>query len=238
MEENLYKHPAYGHVYGKRIKTPIGRIAWPALVTPKENTFPVPDGQTPPPPKYEVTFLIPKKSEQGALWLENIKTMKNQMVKMFNDGRKGAKIAVSDEDIVKDGDNMDAEKYPYYKDHWFIVAKNAKVPDVYNQDVESIEASVPVGGMKAVLIVKPICTSYGLSYQLLTLQLAKDDGVRFGGGQKDSKDLLSELNGGDEEVEIPEDEGNQTTLPLAAAADTALGKKKNSKGGLALDKLA
>lgn len=226
QEEKLYKHPQYGHVYGKRLKTSMGRIAWPALVKPKENSFPVPEGQTPPAPKFEVTFLFPKTSEQGILFFESMKTMKNEMVKLFNEGKK-TKIAVDDDSLLKDGDAQDELKYPYYKGMWYFIAKNAKMPPLYNKDVEEITADTVIGGMKAVLIVKPICTAHGISYQLLTVQLGKDDGVRWGGGQRDAKDLLGELEEGSE------DDEKQPELPVSEKA-----KSGKQRGGLQLDKLA
>lgn len=230
----LYKHPKFGHVYGERIKTGMGRILWPHLVTAKENTFPVKEGEKQPEPKFETTFLFPKEHKETASFLKDLKEMADEMIELYNKGQK-VKVSIDTDDLVKDGDAMDEIKYPFCADNFTLVARHKDAPEIYDADVNDVEPKEVLMGMKGLLVVKPLCTAKGISFQLLTVQLGKDDGIRWGGGGKDSKDLLSAISEDVDDEDTPEDEGKQTKLPIAEKAKE-VGKK--SRGGLALNKLA
>lgn len=231
MTEKISKHKQYGFVYGITNKTPLGRLAWVNLVQPKESTFPVKEGETPPAPRYEVTMLLKKSDPKVKAFVSDLAKQKDEMVALFNEGKK-AKIGV--DEVIKDGDEMDTDQYPFYAGHYYLVPKKAEKPPVYDSNVETIDAGVVKGGMPGLCIVRPICTAHGISYQLLGVQLGKDDGVRFGGGKSDAKALLTALDS-DDESEAPFEEDEKAEVAPAVAAKAV---KKSPKGQLNLDKLA
>lgn len=231
MAEKISKHKQYGFVYGIRTKTPVGRLAWVNLVKPKESTFPVEEGKDAPPPRYEVTLLLPKTAEVDA-WVAEVNEQTKEMVALFNKDRKGAKIAVDDM-FLKDGDDVDTEKYPFYAGHYYMVPKMKDRPSIYDAQLNEItDPSVVVGGMKALLIVRPLCTAHGISFQLRTVQLLDDDGVRFGGSISEDKDLLSACGG--EEETTAEVAPEVKEVPVEVVAKAVKGKKST----LNLDSLA
>lgn len=238
MTEKISKHKQYGFVYGITNKTPIGRLAWVNLVQPKESTFPVKEGDTPPAPRYEVTVLLKKNDPAVKAFIKELEKQKDEMVALFNEGKK-AKIGV--DEIVKDGDEMDTDQYPFYAGHYFIVPKNQKKPQVFDSNVEEVDAGVVKGGMPGLAVIRPLCTAHGISFQLLTVQLAKDDGVRFGGGRSDAKSLLTSLSADSEEAPFEEDEddSDEEVEETTKKAVVAVKKTKSAqKGQLNLDKLA
>lgn len=232
-EGKISKHKTYGFVYGIRTKTPIGRLAWPSLVTAKESTFPVEPGKEKPPPRFEATYLWSKKDKEVKAFIANLETMKDEMVTLFNSGgKKGAKIAV--DEVLKDGDEMDTEKYPYYAGMYYLVAKHKDRPQIFDASVNVVEPKNVLGGMPALAIITPICTATGMSFKLEVVQLAKDDGVRFAGGATDSKDMLEALGGQADEEEFEDEDDDDVELPPTPVATKS---KKSAKGELNLNKL-
>jgi hypothetical protein len=230
MAEKISKHKTYGFVYGISNKTPLGRLAWVNLVTPKESTFPVKEGDKVPAPRYELTLLLKKSDPKVKAFVAELELQKKEMVELFNEGKK-TKIGI--DEVIKDGDEMDTDSYPFYAGNYYMVPKKEQRPPIYDSNVEPIEPGAVIGGMPGLCVVRPICTSHGISYQLLTVQLGKDDGVRFGGGKSDAKALLTAL--GDED-DAPFDESAEET-PVKTK-DVVAGKAKAQKGQLNLDKLA
>ena len=218
MKSKYYRHATYGTVYGESAPTPQGRLAWPSLVKPKDppKSKEGAMGQ----PRYEVSLILPKNNPKVATFLDYIKTETAEMLKLFNDGSK-VKIAI--DSFVQDGDNFDAEKYPYYVNSWVLVARNAKAPTIVDDAKGEVGPELIKGGMIGKLMVTPLITSHGLSYKLEVVQFLKDDGVRFAGGSgRDMSALLSQLDDDDEaatpEVEV---EAPKAAAPVAEAKATA-----------------
>lgn len=227
MTEKITKHKQYGFVYGVRTKTPACRVAWVHLVEPKESTFPVDEGKEAPAPRYEVTLLLPK-NEVTEKWKADLQPQIDEMVTLFNKDRKGAKIAI--DDYLKDGDDMDLEKYPFYAGHYFVVPKNKERPTIFDAELNPASPESVVGGMPVIGIIRPLCTAHGISFQLRTIQLLEDDGVRFAGSVTSDKDLLTAIEGDKEEAE--------QAAPEVAPAVAAKATKGKAKGTMNLDSLA
>lgn len=187
-------------MYGAEIKTPIGRISWPALVEPKDPPPPQ-EGQLPGQPRYEVTLLLDKGDPATEAFLGTLEPMVTDMIDVFNE-RRSAKISVSG-NLLKDGDDpyWDKEKYPYYSGHWLLLARNAQATKVYNRLKEEIDAADIKGGHLALLLVTPMITAHGVSYKLGVTQLIKDDGIRYGGGVVNPVSFLDVISD-DGQVEV------------------------------------
>jgi hypothetical protein len=226
-----YKHPKFGMVYGTAVTTPIGRLVWTQnLVTPKAPPPPKP-GEAPGSPRYEVTLLIEKGPTADA-FMKELKAMSDEMADLFNDKRP-AKLG--DFRILQDGDEMDMEKYPYYKNRWILVGRNAnKVEDIVDKKKQRIEASTVLGGMKGRLVVTPLITSHGLSFKLGAVQVTEDDGTRYGGGVKDMTTLLDVIEDLPDEPTETEVAANQVLgAPTATEAVTETPKTPIGAGGKA-----
>lgn len=231
-EGKISKHKTYGFVYGIKTKTPIGRLVWPSLVTAKESTFPVEPGKDAPPPRFEATYLWSKKDKEVKAFVKTMEAMKDDMVTLFNEGKKKAKISV--DEVLKDGDEMDTEKYPYYAGMYYLVAKHKERPHIFDASVNVVPPEEVKGGMPALGIITPICTATGMSFKLEVVQLAKDDGVRFAGGATDSKDMLEALSGEEGEEESEDEDDDDVELPPTPVAAK---KSRAAKGELNLNKL-
>lgn len=210
-----YKHPQYGHVYGQRLASPFGRAAWPALAKPKDPPPPQP-GQQPGTPRYEVTILLQKKDKYVQEFITSLDVMVQEMVDLFNKGRS-AKISV--DAPLKDGDTFDLEKYPYYKDCWLLIGRNAKPISVVDGKKRDIDVKMVEGGNIVCGVVTPLITAHGVSYKLEILQYVKDDGVKFAGTVAAPDTYLSVLP--DEPTEEPKEEaakGNGKAEPKSGKA--------------------
>lgn len=246
QKETINKSKKYGHVYGIRHKISGGRVAWPHLVDAKESTFPVEEGKEKPGPRFELTYLWPKSAAETEATILQLNAEVSQMVDLYNfDDKTGKKkkqgqIIVEEDAFLKDGDEMDTDKYPFFAGNYVIVPKHKIRPEIYDKNLNKLDPSAVEGGMPCVLVVKPICTATGISFQLLVVQTVKDDGVRFAGASAPAKDLLEALGDEgeapftpDEEVETEEEEAEE--LPVAAKAKVVA--KASPKGTLNLDKL-
>jgi len=216
--KKYYKHPSYGTTYGESTPSPRGRFAWPSLVKPKDPPKSK-DGAVGS-PRYEVSLILPKNDPKVQTFLDYIKAECSAMLETFNQGAK-AKIAI--DNFMQDGDNFDAEKYPYYVNSWVLVARNTKMPTIVDDAKGEVGPEIIKGGMIGKLMVTPLITPHGLSYKLEVVQFLKDDGVRFAGGSgRDMSALLSQLDDDDEaatpEVEV---EAPKAAAPVAEAKATA-----------------
>lgn len=188
------KSKNYGHVYGETVRTPAVRVAWPSLTKPKESPFKNEDGSQKTPPRYELTFLLPKDTKETVAFLDNLESLKEEMVDAFNHKRP-TKIQV-DSLGVKDGDEFDLEKYPYYENHYVLIARNTAKPAVRGAKKDTVlEASEVQGGCLCWGYLTPLCTAHGISFKLEIVQLLKDDGTRFGGGRK-AESLMEDYESG------------------------------------------
>lgn len=195
-----YKHPTFGHVYGLRQATPFGRCAWPSLIKPKDPPPPQP-GQPPGTPRYELTIILPKTDAYAKEFVAKLDKEVQEMVDLFNKGRS-AKISV--DAPLKDGDTFDLEKYPYYKDSWILVGRNAKPISVVDGKKRDIDVKMIEGGNIVCGVVTPLITAHGVSYKLEVVQFVKDDGVKFAGTIAAPDTYLSVLP--DEPTEEPKEE--------------------------------
>lgn len=176
-KSKYYKHPTYGFVYGLRQPTPFGRAAWPSLVKPKDPPPPQP-GQPVGTPRYELTILLKKDDAFVKEFVAKVEKEVQEMLELFNKGRS-AKLSV--DAPLKDGNTFDLEKYPYYKDCWILVGRNAKQISVVDGKKRDIEVSRVEGGNIVCGVVTPLITAHGVSYKLEIVQYIKDDGVHFAG---------------------------------------------------------
>lgn len=196
MTQKHWKHPQFGMVFAGEFPTPVGRLAWPSLITPKDPPPPK-EGQPPGKPRYEITILLPKDDPKVVAFCALIDADSKEAIKYFNQGRAAT---IGDCMLFGkngDGDNYDHEKYPYYKGNWVLVARNAeKTPDkdiIGGSTTEAYPRENIKGGMLGRLVVQILITAHGISYKLKCVQVKADDGVRFGGGSRDVRDLLDDL---------------------------------------------
>lgn len=223
MATQFYRHATYGTTYGEPMLSPSARVAWPCLVTPREAP-PAAPGQTQGGPRYEITFILPKKDKGVIAWKKAVEKMCAEMLPVFNAGRKG-KLSV--DEVLKDGDTFDAEKYPYYADSYLLVARNAKLPPIVDGRKELLPAEKVVGGMICRATVTPLLTGHGLSYKLEALQLVKDDEVRFAGASRAGAllDMIPAVE--DEDGEPTEEaEAEEAAEEETPAAPVKTGKAK------------
>ncbi len=105
-----------------------------------------------------------------------------------------AKLSLSEgEELLKDGDTFDLEKYPYYAGKYIIQARNTNAIGVKDVNKNDIDPSVVKGGVKGLLIVTPHIGPTGLSFRGERLQFIEDDGERFGGSLRNVDALLDNL---------------------------------------------
>lgn len=198
MGNKYYKHPTYGFVKGEEHATPVGRLCWPHLVKPKE-AMEAPEGKDKAAPRYEIALLLDKADPKVADWLKLITLMTDEMLVLFNQGKPT--VLGLKELRVKDGDEekIDKEKYPYYKGMWVVIAKNPAVTPCYNAKKEEITPAEVKGGQLGKLVVVPIITGWGVSFQLRGTQVIKDDGTKFGGEIRTASSFLDVCEGESEE---------------------------------------
>lgn len=228
-KSKYHRHPKFGFVYGLEVKVDSFRVSFPSLVDPRDPPPPQ-EGQPPGQPRFELTFLLPKRDPKTEAFLSVVKDMTNEMLPIYNEKAK-AKLA-PDLTLVTDGDSdvFSKDKYPYYANHWLLVARNTQRMKIVNRKKEVIDPAEIKGGMIATAIVTPLVTSHGVSYKLGIVQLVEDDGTRFGGGQRDMSDFLDNLDG--------EEPATDTEAPSEVVPVTASDTKSPKKSGMdALDML-
>lgn len=225
-KREYYKHPTFGHVYGVKLVTPVGRLSWPSLVTPREG---MEVNGNPGTPRYELTLLLEEKNPKVKVFFERVERMAEEMCEVFNGvgesplkKKKASRIDPEDLTFYKTDDEFDLDKYTYYKNQLIIVARNAERPNLISLDKTEkdeyvqLEPTKFIAGQLIRIVVTPIITVHGLSYKLNDVQFIRDDGVRFGGGGLiDSSGLLAETE--DELLdEYLEEDADDDTLESAA----------------------
>lgn len=226
-----YKHPTYGHVYGKSVPTPIGRIGWPHLVKPKDAPPPQ-EGQPQGAPRYESTLFLPKENPAVVDFVKMLKEMTDEMLELFNHKRAAALGACLLFGKGGDGDEGDHEKYPFFKGNHILVAKNVKPVKVVDRERKIIETALITGGLQTRFVINPIVTAHGISYKLEAVQFWKDDQTRFAGSVRDATELFDAC--GDDDVESEEESKEE----LVSTASEPLTQKSAKKGkAAALDLL-
>lgn len=151
--------------------TPIGRLSWPALFTPEENTGD--DGTTK--SQYACTLIIPKTYSDEAL-----QALAQQVAKE----KWGAKLAQYAPDLkkpIKDGIKK-ADIPGYGPDVWFIKAVSKYRPDVKDAQLHNIiDEALVYPGANARMVIKPYAYEYanrqgviisrGVSFNLFAVQV-------------------------------------------------------------------
>jgi hypothetical protein len=211
MNSKYYKHPKYGNTYGLPINTPTGRCAWPHLIAP-EPAPPAKPGEPQGAPRYAITIILPKAEKTVQEFLKAVDIMVKEMLVVYNQGQK-AKLAI--DSILNDGDNFDLEKYPYYRDSWILIARNAKLPSVVDGKKNLIPVEAISGGMFVRANVTPLLTGKGLSFKLEALQRVKDDNTRFAGASR-AGSYVAMLPVVDDEGENTESTSEVVSAPLTA----------------------
>lgn len=237
------RHPKYGHVYGHKIVTPVGRLAWPYLVSPREGMDSVNGkGQ----PRYEATILLDEKNPKVSEFVAEVEKMATGMASLFNRSdvtaeddddtegtpfsrklkkqKKRVQLNPADLTIVKTEEDFDIKKYPQYKGMYVLVARNADKPvliGINKTEVGTytpVEAAKFIAGLLVRFVITPLLTIHGLSYKLNDVQLIRDDGKRYG-GQQDSSGLLAEAEADLGEFLEDDKEGDESDIPLGKAFD-------------------
>lgn len=209
--DEFRKDRRYNRVYGKGMATPEGRFSWPSLDKPKDPP-PVQPGQEQGKPRYEVTLLLEKTKAQA--FVNELQVKAKTMCAMFNEGNS---VKLAEVSVVKDGDAFDLEKYPYYKGHYVLVARNAKQPKIWNKNKQNMNPAEIYGGQLGKLVVVPHLGPTGLSFRLEIVQLVLDDQTRFGGTKENYDDLLDDDEDDDsgengEEVAVPQTQPQKPAL--------------------------
>lgn len=217
MTKNYYKSK-YNRVYGDTVAIKGGRAAWPYLVTPRENTFPVKAGDPIPAPRFEITVVLPKSDPKVQALVKAMAAESAGMLATYNEGKKSGKLAECP--AFKDGDDFDHEKYPYYKDCYLALCRNASKPATVGANKQAIPADTIKGGNLVNVLATPHLGPEGISWKVETVQLVKDDGVKFAGSYNKAA-LLSMLDGDgpDEEVEAPEAEEVEEDMETPSEED-------------------
>lgn len=208
-KSRYWKNPKYGQVYinDEALAVPTCRVSWVHLKAPKPP-MKGDDGREGI-SKYEVTFVLRKDDPAVKTLNKAIQLMAKGMIEYFN---KGNPAKLGSCDSFKDGDAFDHEKNPHYKDCWVLVARHKDQPSIIstekvNGKYVKLDPSKILGGMKCKAIVSPLISAKGISYQLITVQLVEDDGVRYGGGAP-NPDQYNKLF--DDGAEDSDDESDET----------------------------
>lgn len=159
------------NVFGQRMISPLGRFSYPHVFERAKNlSDPSKDG------KFEVTLLIPKRTDISAL---------KAAVEKVGQEAFGAKWKGQDRlthPVIKDGDEKDD---PICAGHWVIRAKSNKKPGVVGPDRNPIEDKDEVyGGCWGRISVTPgsytQLGNWGVTLYLNNVQKVRDD-EPFGG---------------------------------------------------------
>jgi len=182
------------NVYGDRVITPLGRFSYPSVF---ERAKAMEDGKE---GKYEVTLLIPKKSDISAL--------KDAIDKVGKEafGKKWDGDANSPKPRIKDGDalaaRLEREDKPkaaaVYRGHWVVRTQSGKRPGVVGPDRQPIEDKDEVyGGCWGRLSVTPgsytQLGNWGVTLYLNNVQKVRDD-EPFGGDGIKAEDEFQDFS--------------------------------------------
>lgn len=189
-EYKIHKHEKGVTLYGKRLITPLGRLAFPALVKPKvfeENGV----------PKYSVSLLFDKADTEQKSQVEAIEAEVNKMKvelakflfesmgerkgetaeakqKRFVDFATGLKAEMAGRPTFRDGD---MQKYDSHHGCIYISCNSKDRPVI----LDGREASELQAGMIVRAEVQPSVSKQGVAWGISAIRLVKDDGTRFGG---------------------------------------------------------
>ncbi len=184
-----YRSNKYGGLYSDTFNTPVGRLFWLHLVTPKQFRGAVDAGKEPPKPKYEATIAFPKDDPKTKVLLENLTAEVKAMVDAFNVGKK---TKLGEVQIFQDGDESQETytKYPWVKGCYFMTARSGFAPLAVDKGGDEYAVKDIVGGMKGKIAFQCCISNGGLSFTLEAAQFWEDDGQRFGGGARSTAQLF------------------------------------------------
>lgn len=209
MTSKYYKHPQYGHIYCGELVTPQGNICWPGGLSKPKDAPPAKEGEKQGAPRYEGTLILEKKDPKVIKFVKELETTAKEAIGLFNKGRN---MKMGDIDCVfgkyGDGDAWDLEKYPYYKGHWVMVARNAEQPQVVDNKREKLDPATIKGGMHARFVATPLITAHGMSFKLLVVQKFDGEYQPIAGGAREVMSLLEDL-----EAEESNGDGNGSKKP-------------------------
>jgi len=175
------------------VKSPTGRLSFPHLVEPVGGEI---DGRVIE-PKYQGQLLVDKNHPEVAWFEKQMGEHKKQMLAEYN---KYSKTKISDCELWRDGDRTDLEKYPNNKNCWIIIARHKDPVKCFDAKRERVDPKDLIGGMLVRFALRPHLGPTGLSYYLEGVQLIKDDGLRFGGANRDYTDVLEAIEDNGSEV--------------------------------------
>lgn len=156
-------------------------------------------------PKYSVMLLIPKKDTKT---VNAIKAAQKAALEKGKNSKFNGKIPNNWSNTLRDGDNDDAadvEKYPEYKDHYFMtVSSNTNFPPgLVDQNVQAImDRTELYSGVYARVAINafPYSTqgNKGVSFGLNNVQKLRD-GEPLGGAPTRPEDDFEAVGSADEE---------------------------------------
>ncbi len=176
----------FSGIFGTDTVTPVGRIAFVDLVTPK--------GQR---PKYGLALLVSKTDEKAKPELKALQEKCKLMAIDFWGDKAGDMLKKAKRPFLGNGDEPSStgKIYEGYAGNWVINARNKNSSD-HAQGFKVLGNMLPdqfQSGMLCRLVVAPYLNADGYSYTLRAIKLVNDDGVRFGGAP-DPTGLLDNLD--------------------------------------------
>ena len=168
-----------------KIKITNARLSFPSLF--KKASF---DGSSD--GKFEATFIIPKKGNEA--WHKEVTAQMDAGILEAKLGKVSA-----DKRFLKDGDELDTDKYPEYEGAWIVKAANAKRPTVLNRDKTPLveDDEVLYAGCYVNAVIEPWYqnNSFGkrCNANLYGVQFVKD-GEPFGAGDTNVDDDFDDID--------------------------------------------
>lgn len=172
MPKKEYFTDQYGGVYGAMVVMPIGRLAMPHLAKPSTKFT----------PRYQATCLFDRKDPEAVRGLEiGCAELQEIADQTWGQGAGADEMVAT---AVKNGDEKD---YQGYAGCNYISASSdlQHRPTVVGPDHKPMDPAQLQAGMKVRFVVTPHTYSQnggGISWQLNTVMMIEDDGVRFHGG--------------------------------------------------------
>jgi hypothetical protein len=172
----------YGNVYGQMAVTPIGRLALAHLVNPSTKFG----------TKYQASILFDKNDEKTKSGLNLILQDVARIIKI----KWGDTPPAMAYPALRNGDE---KAYQGFAGTLYISAKSdvAHRPQSVGPDRKPIDPAQLQNGMKVRFVITPTTfdqNGAGISWQLHTVMLIEDDGIRYFGGP-DPLSLLSAVEG-------------------------------------------
>ena len=198
-------------VYAKdAVLTPIGRVSFPSLVEARKREFQGNETEA-----FEFSILLDKNDPEVQAFEADLLALSKEMVQLYNQKKPDNLPKLGDVDnVFKDGNKANLEKYPMQEGMHVLIARNSKRPEVIDK-AGDVDPQLVKAGMKVRAYVTPHFGGTGISYRAELLQVVEDDGVRFGGSRPDYKSLIKEIN--EDNASAPAAPEPETPAPAAQA---------------------